>query len=271
MLIWSEAENFRSIGDVPFIEGQQTLNPRVRMFGGAKNSPGYDNGGKWLMHVQRHPLRPWTLIAFYHAQDNYWPRTCPACECWKSIGVATSRDDGVTWTDGGLIITSGDPRPPDSAPRFGGNGDFGVVWDWWAREWKLWYGGEYFLSMAISKDPDGKAGSWRKWGGPRVGFNSPGLGGRGFPVGGNVNADGSFNWNWITGLALAPGANPAIHFNMHLNKWVMVWHGWVNNRLYISASTDAMVWETPRVIAESINQSRACEFDMDAEPRFLDS
>lgn len=110
--------------------------------------------------------------------------------------------------------------------------------------------------MAVSSDPDAKAGSWLKWGGPRVGFNSPGLGGRGFPVGGTVDDWGQFNWNYITGLALAPGANPAIHFNTYLNKWVIVWHGW-NNKLYISASADTMTWETPRVLAESINKSRA--------------
>lgn len=179
-----------------------------------------------------------------------------SCECWKSIGIAYSYDDGLTWQDQGLIITSGDPRPADNNPKFGGNGDFGVVWDWWEKKWKMWYGGEYWLSMAVSSDPDAKPGSWVKWGGPRVGFNSPGLGGRGFPIGGHLNDDGSFNWNWFSGLARAPGANPAIHFNTYLNKWVMVWHGW-DNKLYISASADSMNWEDARVIAESINQSRA--------------
>lgn len=93
-----------------------------------------DNGGKWFMHVQRHPTRPWELIGFYHAQDNYWPRTCAACACWKSIGIASSYDDGITWVDKGQIITSGEPRPRDDQPKFGGNGDFGVVWDWFEKK-----------------------------------------------------------------------------------------------------------------------------------------
>ncbi|KAI9004994.1 hypothetical protein DFJ74DRAFT_712878 [Hyaloraphidium curvatum] len=256
IFFWTESENHRSIGTGPYVENQWTLNPRRANFGGRFDGWRYDNGGKWLMHVQRVPTNPTTLVGFYHAQDNYWPRTCPACECWKSIGVAYSYDEGITWTDAGQIITAADPRPPDSAPRWGGNGDFGVAWDWWERRWKLWYGGEYWLSMAVSSDPEGRPGTWRKWGGPNVGFNVPGLGGRGFPVGGTVNADGSFNWDRITGLALAPGANPHVHFNTYLNKWVMVWHGW-NFRLYISASDDGLNWESPRLLATSINNSRA--------------
>lgn len=62
--------------------------------------------------------------------------------------------------------------------------------------------------------------------------------------------------NNIQGLARAPGANPAIHYNLYLNKWVMVWHGW-DNKLYISSSVDTMNWDTPRVLATSVNGYRA--------------
>lgn len=142
--------------------------------------------------------------------------------------------------------------------------------------------GDYWLSMAISKDPDGKAGTWFKYAGPRLGFINPGLGGTSFAVGGKQNADGSFAWGQQAGMALRPGSNPGIHFNVYLNKvswkllgsraksltpnfppslqWVMIWQAWSDNSLYISANADISNpdgWETPRFLTGSVNGFRA--------------
>lgn len=50
-------------------------------------------------------------------------------ECWKSIGVCYSKEDGrFGWYDGGRIITQGMAKP--ATPCFGGVGDHCYVWDW---------------------------------------------------------------------------------------------------------------------------------------------
>ena len=47
--IWSESTNYRSIAyKSPFFEDQALLQPTNKIFGGAYNGQGYDNGGKWL-------------------------------------------------------------------------------------------------------------------------------------------------------------------------------------------------------------------------------
>lgn len=170
-------------------------------------------------------------------------------------------DDGKSWKDGGQIITSYKPRPSNSNPQFGGNGDFGCVWDYKMRRWVLFYAGDYYLGMAISSDPDGKRGTWLKWAGPRYGFRDPGMGGKGFGVGVPQLADGTQDW-WSPnrGLSLKPGSNPGIHFNVYLNKWIMIWQAWSDNKLYIAGNANISNpdgWETPRLLTGSKNNFRA--------------
>ncbi|KAI9009198.1 hypothetical protein DFJ74DRAFT_687337 [Hyaloraphidium curvatum] len=261
MQFWSESSNYRTVATKsPFFEDAALLQPTKMVFGGAYNRPGYDNGGKWLMSVFRHPTKGGTnLIGFYHAQDNYGDPLNGGAAAWKTIGVAYSANDGVSWTNGGLIITSAEPRPPNSAPKFGGNGDHGAVWDYDNRRWVLFYGGENWLSMAISSDPDGRRGTWYKYAGPQRGFSSPGIRGRGFPVGGSQLPDGSFDWNGMRGLSLRAGSNPGIHYNVHLAKWIMLYNGW-DNAIWVSANvniSDPDGWETPRLVVRSRDGTRA--------------
>lgn len=171
------------------------------------------------MAVHRHPTKGGAnLVGFYHAQDNYGDPLNGAAAAWKSIGIAYSSDDGVSWRDGGVIITSSKPRPPNSQAQFGGNGDFGAVWDYFNKQWVVVYAGDYWLGQAISKDPDAKPGSFKKWAGPNFGYRDNGLGGAGFGIGRKQNPDGSQLWGADTGAALRPGSNPGIHFNVVLNK-----------------------------------------------------
>jgi hypothetical protein len=110
--------------------------------------------------------------------------------------------------------------------------------------------------MAISRDPDARPGSFWKYAGPNFGFTHPGLGGVGFAVGAGQNPDGSLRWGTQRGLSLRAGANPGIHFNVFLNKWVMIWQHWEDNNMYISTNTDVSNpdgWETPRFLLGSID------------------
>jgi hypothetical protein len=259
---WSESSNYRTTSSTgPFFENAQVLDPFNMVFGGAYSGKGYDNGGKWLMSVFRHPVKGGAnLVGFYHAQDNFGDPLTGSAAAWKSIGVAYSTNDGVSWRNGGIIVTSWKNRPPNSRPEFGGNGDFGCVWDYKSRRWIMYYAGDYYLGIAVSSDPDGKRGTFFKYAGPGRGFTHPGIRGRGFGAGVPQLPDGSQDWSKpVRGLAMRPGSNPAIHFNVYLNKWVMLWNGW-DNRMYISASEDVADpdgWETPRLVARSVDGTKA--------------
>ncbi len=131
MIIWSEATNFRSVINSTVPWWDQTANHRMNpswiggwnivyptpIFGGDTAN----NRGKWLMAVQRHPVRGGrNLVGFYHFQDHQWGNgviTGPADWAWKMIGVAWSNDDGASWTDGGAVLTGMRAKP--NAPAWG--------------------------------------------------------------------------------------------------------------------------------------------------------
>lgn len=93
--------------------------------------------------------------------------------------------------------------------------------------------------MAISEDPTGAPGTWKKY--YNGAFTEPGLGGQQTQVPG-----------------LSPGANPSVHWNTHLEKWVMVWHGWGNTaKIFLSVSADGINWSTPVSIIGSEQGGRA--------------
>ena len=91
-VFWANAENWRSRGPSPYFESQQFWEPWHSVFGGRTWRWGYDNGGKWLMSVSPHPTdgNPAHLVAFYHAEDGYWPFQGAGGPAWKTIGVAHS-------------------------------------------------------------------------------------------------------------------------------------------------------------------------------------
>jgi hypothetical protein len=103
---WSEAANYRTVSTKSALfEDADKADPEKMVFGGAYNGPGFDNGGKWLMAIHRHPVKAGAnLVGFY--QDNYNDPLTGSAAASKSVGVAYSADDGVSWTDAGVIITS---------------------------------------------------------------------------------------------------------------------------------------------------------------------
>jgi hypothetical protein len=92
----------RSINQDRWLESGGWMQPDVNWpniyYGGRKDYRGFDNGGRWLMSVHPHPTdgNPRHLIAFYHAEDGYWPRHPAGGPAWKSIGVVHSWDEGIT-------------------------------------------------------------------------------------------------------------------------------------------------------------------------------
>ena len=81
-----------------------------------------------------------------------------------------------------------------------------MVWHLASQRWYCFFQ-EHILFMAVSDDPDGRPGTWKKFSQGR--FSEPGLCGRNSP---------------IPALAQFRGANPSVHFNNHLELWLMTWH-----------------------------------------------
>jgi hypothetical protein len=125
MAFWSEFDNFRTIGDTPWLEDHCVKVPETPVFGGRKELGKYNSGGAWLQSVfRRSQQEKKKLIAFYHAEDRY---DMSVDDCYKTIGCTTSDDDGFTWQDRGVFLTSEGKKPEKMC--FSGVGDQDVVWD----------------------------------------------------------------------------------------------------------------------------------------------
>ncbi len=228
-MYWAEYKNFRTRGDSNQPREQVLDNDAKEVYGGRGNWERPDNGGSWLMSVFR--LEEEHLIGFSHMEDHWYPHAGNDI-AWKSIGVTRSADDGISWSETRQIITSAREKPEE--PTWGGAGDCCAVWDGKNARWVLFYQ-ENFLCMAISHDPLGAPGTWYKY--FRGSFSSPGLGGPSTPSPGRVTV---------------PGSNPSVHWNTHLESWVMVWHSWEGD-IYISYSPDLEHWELPCLLLSGGN------------------
>ena len=223
-MYWAGSTSYRTHG--PSILASE--DPQVVLRPGPKNS--HDNGGAWLCSVFRDGDQ--RLIGFYHAEDQeFSAKPSSRFIAWKSICHCTSSDHGKTWEKGGQIITSSSTKP--AKPTWGGCGDFCIVWDPNEKCWVCFYQ-EHFLHVAMSREHDGKPGTWKKYFDGK--FEEPGLGGRQTP---------------IPGLEDHAGGNPSVHFNTFLDRWVMVWATWDQssphpNSIWMSTSSDLQKWASPK-------------------------
>ena len=118
-------------------------------------------------------------------------------------------------------------------------GDGCVVWNEDRESWICYYSGfctaenDFVITMAESTDPEGKAGTWKKWDGTDFtveGCNQEtGLGGP------NTS---------ISGLSAYHGGNPSVMYNTYLEKWIMVYHSW-QSYIVLSYSEDGITWSSP--------------------------
>ncbi len=234
IMFWAEFQSHRSVGPSQFVEEQKEFSPGNAVFGGRGNFDSWDNGGSWLMSVFRQNSK--NFVGFYHAEDHWYPHTTNDI-AWKSLAVTYSSDEGKTWNAGNQIITS--PAPKPATPAWGGSGDCCVVWDHLNNRWMCYYQ-EHSILMAVSADPNGAPGTWKKY--YNGAFTEDGLGGQ---------------HTKLPGLENAPGGNPSVHWNTYLKKWVMVWHGWSPPKIYVSVSEDGVHWEEPKSIIVSSISGRA--------------
>ena len=221
MMFWPGHESYRTIGASIFEMRDCT---KVLPMGGPID---FDNGGAWLYSVFRRGERG--MLGFYHGEDQKFPRD-PECrwKAFKSIARCTSGDLGLTWSHRERILTSHEPKPEKGA--WSGLGDHCTVWDEKHHRFVCFFQEGAILCMAMSDDPEGRPGSWKKW--FEGGFTEPGLGGRATP---------------IPAFAKHRGGNPSVQWNTFLNKWIIVWHRWEGD-MWISNSDDLVTWSTPKLL-----------------------
>lgn len=230
-LYWAEKYSIRTEGSTPFPENHiGQVRPENRVFGiGFNEMEGFTDGGSWFIGVHR--LTGNRLAGFFHAESHWEDATA-----YKSVGIAYSEDNGRTWTEGEKILNVDHPKPLE--PRWSGLGDGCVIYHDERQQYICYYSAyipneDFKISMAVSDDPAGAPGTWRKWDGAEFtieGYDSEtGLGG----------AD-----HKIAGLDSRSGANPSVMWNTHIQKWIMVYAGW-DNVIYMSTSADGIEWSVP--------------------------
>ncbi len=205
------------------------------------------DGGRWIESVHQLPggvlygwyhNEPMHLIPAQYQQGHKYGVTAPF------IGAVVSYDNGATWDDLGLVLTT----PPDALsleqPNFffaGGNGDFSVILD---RRGEYFYFliGTYYkdpaqqgvsLARMAAADlacPVGKVFKWHAGA-----WQQPGLGGAVTPIL-PVAAD------WYSP---APDTfwGPSVHWNEVLGQYVILLNravdpNWKQGGIYISLSPD---------------------------------
>lgn len=222
-MFWPGADSYSSQGASIFEmrKSQKVL---------ARGGPGdFDNGGAWLYAV--FPRGGGQMVGFYHAEDhNFSSDPSSTFIAYKSIARCVSQNAGQDWKKEGQILTSHEEKPDQ--PAWSGLGDHCVVWDEKGKRLICYYQEEGILRMASSPDPEGRAGTWKKW--FEGGFSEPGLGGRSTPI---VNLD------------QFPGGNPSVHWNTFLLRWVMVYHTWPGS-IVLSQSDDLISWSLPESVIE---------------------
>ncbi len=234
---WSADNSLRQASESPWLEQNvNALTSGMAVFGKSFDPVnGFYEGGAWFIGV--HKLADGRLAGFFHA-ESHWPGVNAA---YKSIGVAYSSDNGLTWKKGERILSGTDPKPenPAGAGESYGLGDGCVVWNEKLGAWICYYSGycndpgNFMITMASSKDPAGAAGTWKKWDGEAFtieGCNQQSqLGGENFK---------------IANLDAYAGGNPSVMWNHYLDKWVMVYHAW-SQRICLSVSEDGIAWSAP--------------------------
>lgn len=235
-MFWAEAFDVLTTADTPWPEdhiGQ--VRQENAVFGqGFSKIENFNEYGSWFIAMFQHGA-PGHYIGFIHG-ESHWSNDW----AYKSIGVTYSDDYGQTWYGTAPILVDDLPKGPE--PSHAGLGDGSVIWDEAGQRFICYYqtqidGGAVKLAMAMSKDPEGRSGTWKKWDGED--FTVEGYNAETHLGGPDVG---------ISKLGSYPGANPSIIWSRYLKKWVMAYHSW-SKYIYISFSEDCVTWTLPKKIA----------------------
>lgn len=252
--------------------------------GGEITYTAWRDGGRWIESV--HQEADGMLYGWYHNEpahlfpDSYhvgrqFPLTAPL------IGAVASYDNGDTWDDLGLVLTS----PPDQlnleAHNFwfaGGNGDFSVILDR-KKEYFYFLFGTYYkdvsqqgISIARMRYEDRGCPVGKVWKWHEGAWEQPGLRGKVTPVI-PVSAD------WYDPAAPDTFWGPSVHWNTAINQFVILMNRaidprWKQDGIYISFTKnlgDPNSWTEPVKILEEtgwypqvVGDAGKCETEREA-------
>lgn len=213
------------------------------------------NGGRWIQAVVK--TADGTVFGWYHFEPK---GLCPKNGLTSAmIGAIKSTDNGLHWTDLGIVL-----KPADDAIRCkakngsvaGGHGDFCTLLD--EKHENLYiYFSNYSQPLAEQgvnvarmdwKDRDHPVGKVTKWHNGE--YHEPGLGGKMTPL-----LPGKVDF-----IERDPDAfwGPSIHWNTHLQCYVMLLnhgqgHNYRQEGIYVSFCVDPSRpdrWSTPKKILE---------------------
>lgn len=157
-------------------------------------APGSVNDcGRWLTSLARSGDKILGLVHQEHACDYEQGRT------EKSMAIATSSDDGLTWTDLGTVITGRDLTQPDGTTGEGDctmvDGLDGYLYAYCLRnsDWQT------IVARARASDPT----DWHKY--YEGGWSEPGVGGKATAIGFVGTGAGYLNEpGWVAAVATDP-------------------------------------------------------------------
>lgn len=218
------------------------------------NEAEWKMGGRWIEAA--HKADDGKLYMWYHNEP---PVSVPG-KTAPRIGSMVSEDNGLNWRDLGIVLEApADSNNIESANFYfvGGNGDFCVAPDP-KKEFLYLYISTYNkdiseqgvavarMPYADRDNPVGKASKWRegKW-------DEPGIGGHVTPI-----FAAMIDWHKPDCDAFW---GPSIHFNTHLNGWVMLLNrakdkNWAQEGIYVSFNKDVSDpggWSKPEKILDA--------------------
>jgi hypothetical protein len=212
-------------------------------------------GPTWIEAVFTEPNG--TMLGWYHEEDEFVCGTQRPAQ--PRIGALISYDDGWTWEDLGVVLSSGVGADCSSKNGYisGGHGDFSVVLDPQSRYFYFLfsnYGGpDSTQGVAVARmqyedryRPAGKV--WKYFNGD---WRRNGLGGDMTPIFPAV-----VNWQRAETDSFW---GPSVHWNTYLRSWVMLlnrsccWPGYPQEGIYVSYNPDLGNpggWSTPQKIID---------------------
>ena len=219
MTFWSTGKVFRSQGADLWSMAAPSPNAAVLVAGA---SGAIDASGIWLSDVTR--LSDQSLVGLYRANNDAFGDG--GTGVWASSGVATSSDDGQTWTKLGEAV--GLPQP--HATTTGGRTLGCMLWDTASHTWLGLGGGQAFRSTVAVPVP----GSWRSWDGAAFTGVEPDVAG--------------INPQQVLGGLTQTMAECSVSYNAYLSAYVLIWRQAGSSSLLISTSQTFTTWNPPRTL-----------------------
>jgi hypothetical protein len=200
---------FAANAETVAIDGKTPLDlggsSKVVLKPGPKNSP--SECGQWLTTLM--PVRDFLYGMIHDEQHcNY-----NAGETHKSMSIAISRDDGLTWKVLGHIITGDEGDVPNGPSGVGdctavdGHDGYWYAYCLRPRDWK---------NIAARAPHDAPIpGKWTEWDG--VGWHEPGLGGMAAPLIPTAGMSAAY-WTGVGAVILLNAADTSLQLSISKNK-----------------------------------------------------